>query len=193
MIDTKHLHSLLKYDQKTGDLFWKPRERELFKTKQAMNAWHTKYSGKKAGSRHVCTTGKSYIQINISGKLYKAHRIIMSMLGFNLTNVEIDHIDGNECNNSRNNLRVVSHAENHKNHCIHKNNTSGTMGVSWDKRRKRWAAYIVLKGTKKHIGRYADKEEAVKARRQAEIKYGFHPSHGVKDSEVRQREAINAG
>ena len=50
-------------------------------------------------------------------------------------------------------------------------NTSGFKGVSWDKKRKRWEAYIHFKYKKIHLGLYDDIEDAVKARKQAEEKY----------------------
>ena len=50
-------------------------------------------------------------------------------------------------------------------------NTSGFKGVSWDKKRKRWEAYIHFKYKKIHLGLYDNIEDAVKARKQAEEKY----------------------
>lgn len=49
-------------------------------------------------------------------------------------------------------------------------NTSGHKGVTWDKNRNLWAAQIVFKGKNYHLGRYANKEEAIKARENAEEK-----------------------
>ena len=50
-------------------------------------------------------------------------------------------------------------------------NTSGVTGVSWNKRRGKWEAYIQLKGQKIHLGLYDNIEDAAKARARAEEDY----------------------
>ena len=55
-----------------------------------------------------------------------------------------------------------------------KNNKSGQKGVRWNEGRGLWEAYIQIHGKKKHLGRYAKKEDAVKARLVAEELY-FEP------------------
>lgn len=51
-----------------------------------------------------------------------------------------------------------------------KSNTSGITGVTWDKSKGKWMAQVVFKGKSYYLGRYEDKEEAVKARKEAEEK-----------------------
>jgi hypothetical protein len=55
-----------------------------------------------------------------------------------------------------------------------RNNTSGHKGVSWDKERSKWAAYIQVHGKSKYLGRFDTKELAIAAREDAEEKY-FKP------------------
>lgn len=50
----------------------------------------------------------------------------------------------------------------------HNNNTSGHVGVSFNKRRQKWEAYIQFKGYLYHLGLYEDIQDAIKAREQAE-------------------------
>lgn len=50
-------------------------------------------------------------------------------------------------------------------------NTSGVTGVSWNKRRGKWEAYIQLQGQKIHLGLYDKIEDAAKARARAEEDY----------------------
>lgn len=57
---------------------------------------------------------------------------------------------------------------------IAKNNTSGHKGVSWDKNRSKWLAYIKFKSKRINLGRFADKQDAINARIKAEEKY-FNP------------------
>ena len=54
---------------------------------------------------------------------------------------------------------------------IPKNNTSGCAGVSFDKHTRKWAAYIMLRRKKIHLGRYDNIEDAIHARKKAESKY----------------------
>lgn len=65
------------------------------------------------------------------------------------------------------------------------NNTSGQKGVCWDKAKKRWLSRITVKGKSIFLGYYANKQDAINARIEAEEKY-FKPileKHGVEDLE----------
>lgn len=55
-----------------------------------------------------------------------------------------------------------------------KNNTSGVKGVSWNKAKEAWDAYINIHGKRIRLGRYAKFDDAVKARKRAEAEY-FRP------------------
>lgn len=54
------------------------------------------------------------------------------------------------------------------------NNTSGKKGVCWSKREKKWQSEIMIKGKSIFLGYYADKQDAINARLEAEEKY-FKP------------------
>jgi len=54
---------------------------------------------------------------------------------------------------------------------INKNNSSGVTGVSWDKSRNMWTAQIMFKGEHYQLGRFKNKEDAIAARKQAEVDY----------------------
>lgn len=54
---------------------------------------------------------------------------------------------------------------------LHSGNKSGRKGVMWLKNRNKWKAYIGFKGKQIHLGHYDDKEDAIKARKEAEEKY----------------------
>lgn len=49
-------------------------------------------------------------------------------------------------------------------------NTSGVTGVQWDKTRQKWIAEINFKNRCYYLGRYKNKEDAIKARKNAEEK-----------------------
>lgn len=72
--------------------------------------------------------------IGLKGKLYKAHRIIWTLINGNIDTQLIDHIDGNPFNNLISNLRLTSVAVNRKNSAMNTRNTSGINGISRLKR-----------------------------------------------------------
>ena len=55
-----------------------------------------------------------------------------------------------------------------------KDNSSGVRGVSWNKKRSEWVAYITFQQRRFHLGWFTEKEDAIKARKEAEEKY-FKP------------------
>lgn len=82
-----------------------------------------------------------------------------------------DHIDRNPLNNRKYNLRQATPAENSANKSITKRNTSGIIGVCWDKSRDKWISSIKCDGKNINLGRFVNKEDAIRARLEAEQKY----------------------
>ena len=74
----------------------------------------------------------------------------------------IDHINNNIFDNRKQNLRIVTDQQNHWNRKINKNSTSGFKGVSWEKRYKKWHAYIRKNGKRYNLGRFENKILAAK-------------------------------
>ena len=62
------------------------------------------------------------------------------------------------------NLQVISTDK------VMAHNTSGHKGVLWDSERKKWKAEIIFQKKKYFLGRYDKKEDAIKAREEAEEK-----------------------
>lgn len=82
-----------------------------------------------------------------------------------------DHADRNPFNNRKYNLRKATALENARNQSIPKNNASGFIGVLFKKNAKKWVARIRLNNKEIHLGYFAEKEDAIKARLEAETKY----------------------
>ncbi len=84
---------------------------------------------------------------------------------------EVDHIDTCGCDNRKVNLRLASRNGQTANSGLRTDSTSGVRGVSWHKKAGKWEAYIHTNGKRKHLSLFDDFDEAVEARRRAEIKY----------------------
>lgn len=87
---------------------------------------------------------------------------------------EPDHIDRNTLNNTTSNLVPKTHACNMQNQSKRSDNTSGITGVNWSKSNDAWCVRIGMNGKRIHIGYFYDKNDAIKSRLNAEVKYyGF--------------------
>lgn len=174
------LHQLLDFDAVTGRLRWRVRDVVWFTASQTRTAehiaalWNKRYAGTLAldGVSH-----QGYREGHLLGISFKAHRVIWKML--NGTEPEqIDHEDGNRANNRESNLVAATNATNTKNAKMRSDNSTGVVGVyfyPYQKRNKRrWQAQV----GGKHLGIFDSFDDAVAARRAAEVKYGYHPNHG---------------
>ena len=82
-----------------------------------------------------------------------------------------DHIDRDPLNNRRNNLREATHTENMRNCSKRKDNTSGYIGVTLDKKTGMWEAQLSVHKKCLHLGKFVEKTDALKERLRAELKY----------------------
>lgn len=103
-----------------------------------------------------------------SDRIVKLHRLIMDVSD---KNIKVDHINHKGYDNRKNNLRKTTNQQNCMNHLIHSNNTSGESGISYRKDLNKWRARIWYKGMCYNLGSFLNFEDAVKARKEAEIKY----------------------
>lgn len=177
MPDSDYLHQCFDYNPDSGGLTWKARPVSHFKSEALAINFNNKHVGKIAGCVLVTKTGK-YIMVRIDGALLYAHRIIYKMFYGREPKI-IDHIDGNGINNSIKNIRSCTTRDNSRNKRLFSTNTSGCTGVVWSRKKKRWGVNIVVDAKQIYLGSFADFNNAVKARRDAEIKYGFHANHGT--------------
>lgn len=92
------------------------------------------------------------------------HRVIMNTPA----GMDTDHINRNKLDNRRSNLRIVTRTQNNYNMGLKTNNTSGHRGVSFNKRLKKWRAYIGGVKTRVELGHFATKQQAIEARLIAE-------------------------
>lgn len=85
--------------------------------------------------------------------------------------MEVDHINRDKLDNQRSNLRVVGRSENSHNRPKQSNNTSGHRGVFWAGWANMWRVLIKVRGKAIHIGYYKNINDAVVARKRAEVEH----------------------
>lgn len=161
----KHLLDLLlEYDPLTGNLTWKPRNNPAF---------DNKHVGKEA----LVSVAQGYKRGLLNKQMFAAHRVIFKMMtGRDPSG--IDHINGDTMDNRWINLREADQSVNQKNQKLALNNRSGKSGVSFNVRSQKWTASISDSGKRIFLGSFKNKQDAIQARTDAEIKYKYHPNHG---------------
>ena len=100
------------------------------------------------------------------GKKMALHRVIARRMGYDISDkqFQVDHINGNPLDNRRANIRFVTPSENTRNQGLSCKNTSGFKGVSYDRSRDKWMAFVKVEGRFKNLGRFDTMEEANAAR-----------------------------
>ncbi|MEL7112724.1 MAG: HNH endonuclease [Pseudomonadota bacterium] len=168
------LRRLLDYCPKTGALVWKSRPRWISKTDAQWRRWNTRYAGKDA----LTAQNKQGYRHGILLRLpLRAHRVAWAIHTGSWPCGEIDHINGNKADNRFENLRVVSGDANKRNKPLQANNTSGYPGVD-RQHNGTWQASIRRYGKMVYSSTHQTVDEAIEARKAAEIEFGFHPNHG---------------
>jgi len=76
--------------------------------------------------------------------------------------MDVDHINGNGLNNTRENLRLCTRSQNMMNQRL-KGGTSRFRGVSWLKGGAKWHAQVRANGKRLHLGLFTDETEAAMA------------------------------
>jgi hypothetical protein len=109
------------------------------------------------------------------GHIFRAHRLAWWFVKGELPS-ELDHKNGIRSDNRWRNLRLVTRTQNNINpvNRLRSDNKSGHRGVSWKTHRSGrscWHARITVNGRIILLGDYADLDQAVAARKEAERRY----------------------
>tara|TARA_R110000796_G_C14427808_1_gene420732 strand:+ start:136 stop:609 length:474 start_codon:yes stop_codon:yes gene_type:complete len=99
-----------------------------------------------------------YNRINIGGKLYLSHRLIMIAFVGDSDQV-VDHINRIKNDNRLENLRYCTSCENN----LNKDYVDNAKGCHFDKRINKWQAHIRINRILKHLGMFDTEEEAHQA------------------------------
>ncbi|MFL9880841.1 HNH endonuclease signature motif containing protein [Herbaspirillum rhizosphaerae] len=164
-----YLKSLLHYDPELGRFF-------RIVARGRMGAFGSMAGGlKKTGYRSILIDGKSY----------QEHRLVWLYVYGVMPEDQLDHINHCKDDNRVENLREASNQENNRNRSKSKNNISGITGVHWHESGSKWRACIKADGKSKHLGSFEHYFEAICARKSAELHYGFHENHGIREVSIR--------
>jgi len=167
----KHMSTQVDYDPNTGLFYWNsPRANNKIQ------------AGDTAGSLHP--TGYVKLSFNYEGRTrtISGHRLAYYMSYGKLPKI-IDHANGNGSDNRLENIREATPQQNKMNSKVRYDSASGVTGVYYRKDCGKWRAQIAKDGINTHLGFFDDKEDAIKARKDAEVElFGeFSPSNRSDD------------
>jgi len=134
------------------------------------------YPGKIVGTQNQ----SGHLLIAIDGKRYLAHLLAWFYIYGYWPKSMIDHKNNIPQDNSWSNLRLANKSLNAANSKIRKDSSSGFKGVSWDRRRLKWRANIVVNGKQIYLGYFVEAEMAHQSYCKAAQKfYGEFANYGV--------------
>lgn len=171
-ISVERLRELLSYDQNSGAFTWRAPESNRVKV------------GSEAGL--VAANGRRYV--GIGGKLFMAHRLAWAISYGAWPEKNVVPVNGDYLDIRLANLKEETYGETARKGRVRGGGSSGVKGVSFDKSRGRWLAYITREYKHVSLGQFATKDEAVAARRGAEAQ---HNLVAISDEErIATREAV---
>jgi hypothetical protein len=144
------------------------RPREHFKTEARWKYYNRRFANSDAGClKGINQRPDPRYMVSFNGSEWQVSRVIWAIHnGIDPADNYIDHIDGNQLNNSLSNLRCVNMVQSLANRRAKGQNPSGYQGVH--RAGKSWVARIRINGNERVIGRYRNLEDAIKARIEAE-------------------------
>ncbi len=154
MLTQSRLKELLDYNPNTGIFVWKVVTSN--RVKVGMSAGAIRKDG--------------YISVRLDKQDYLSHRLAWLFVYSIWPSKIIDHKDTIRHHNWIDNLRDISNEENtHNTKRPSKNNTTGFLGVCFDKSRSKFISHIQVAGKNKYLGRFETAQEASSVYLQAKI------------------------
>lgn len=155
------LRELLDYSPETGEFVWRVSRGKA-----------------RRGDVAGCLNAGGYRDIRVDGVTHLAHRLAVLHMTGEWPQHEVDHINGNRDDNRAVNLRDVPIAINRQNQRrAHLCSKSQLLGVSWNKRKRRFRAAIDVFGKKLQLGYFTDPQAAHAAYLKA--KRDLHPGCAI--------------
>lgn len=143
----ERLKEALSYDPLTGVFRWLVASSDKIKV------------GQIAG----CRRSDGYLIIRIDKAGYLSHRLAWMYVHGSLPVDQVDHINGHKDDNRIANLRESTIPENQQNAKSRVGSSSQFVGVSWDKKRRKWCAFIQVHSKNYYIGGFDNEVDAYKA------------------------------
>lgn len=140
--------------------------------------WRVDGRRNKKGAIAGCGKSHGYRVVGVNSKQYPLQHIIWLYVTGKFPKNVINFKDQDRLNFKWNNLRDVTVGECNKNQPLKANSESGINGVFWKESRGKWNAQIRVDGKAIHLGSFNHIRDAEKARKEADIEYGFHKNHG---------------
>lgn len=169
----EYLSQCIVYGKRTGTITWLFRPRSHFTSISSFNTWNEKNAGEIATKENA----NGYQAIYLDGRTILAHHAAFILVN-NEKPTEVDHINGIRSDNRWENIRTVTRLENTKNRKVRSDSVSGICGVQQRSDSGRWRAKITHNGKRINLGQFDTKEQAIDARKKAEIEFGYHENHG---------------
>jgi hypothetical protein len=153
--DATYLRSLFSYDPDTGKF-------------ARRHAWGSQPEGSEPGG----LSPQGYKQIGVKNRTYPAHRLAWLYVFGEWPVSLVDHVNRNRLDNRICNLRVSCYSKNA--HNVFSDRVRGVRmkterELKRDGRRRPWEASISVQGKRLHLGCYTTFDEAVAARKKAEV------------------------
>ncbi len=145
IIDCKNYCEIVLYNNKSEEVARAKIDKEDLKNAKK-HKWHLDFYG--------------YVISQINNKAIRLHQLVIGKKSSN----QIDHINHNKFDNRKQNLRHCTTSQN----CMNRKNVKG---YCWNKENKKWQVQICINYKNIHIGCFKNKQDAITARRQAELKY----------------------
>lgn len=145
--------------------------------------WKKSFRQMKAGAVVGSPSNKGYIRVRFSktgsgNKQVLGHQVAWYLYYGEWPKHRIDHEDGNEGNNSKNNLRPATHQQNRHNSKVSSNNKCGHRGIRQFNRKYKdgsvtigYSVRLYLDGKRYSLGTYSNINLAIKAREKGERKH----------------------
>lgn len=124
-----------------------------------------------------------HIGWQVATNVYQGNRRAKTLLAHQLIfGSDCDHIDRDELNNCRDNLRKANLTQQALNQKVYRSNTSGYKGVSFNKRAKKWVAWATKNRKQYFLGYFSSPEEAFAVRQEANVR--LHGEWGLEGEHV---------
>lgn len=120
----------------------------------------SKYRSSRVGGVAGADNGWGYVQINVGGRLHRAHRLAWLYVYGVWPCGHLDHINGDRADNRIANLRKATRSQNNANTPVRVNNKCGLKGVVYAKHAKRWRARLTVDRRQIHLGYFERAEDA---------------------------------